>query len=252
MKKIIGVGAIACLLAMSLLATPAHAQRWGRFGLRGGTVYGSSNNYPSDYYGGYTVGPAYYTPYAASNYGWGPVLGQYSYGNTLNYGINSYVRPAASDTANPQFSMAAQNRNTYQSMYSPASTGDARIRVNVPDANAQVFFDDSPTRQNGMERFFYSPPLDPAKTYSYTIRATWMENGKEVSRTKDVKVQSGRTSVVDFRATGDSTEPNIPNPREDKGDLKNPSTDNNKESKSLPPGSPSDKSRPDDPRNPDQ
>jgi uncharacterized protein (TIGR03000 family) len=251
MKKIIGAGAIACLLAMSLLAAPAHAQRWGRFGMRGGTVYGSSYYYPSDNYGGYTVGPAYYTPFAASNYGWGPVVTGYTYGDTLNYGINSYVSPAAWDTTNPQYSSAAQNQNTYRSMYSPANV-DARIRVAVPDANAQVFFDDSPTRQTGLERFFYSPPLDTTKNYSYTVRATWMENGKEVSRTKDVKVQSGRTSIVDFRATGDSTEPNIPNPREDKSDRKNPGIDDNKESKSLPPGSPSDKSRSDNPRNPDQ
>src|SRR6516165_2947026 len=134
MKKMIGMGAIACLVAVSLTAGPAHAQRWRLFGTRGGT----SNYYPSDYYGGYSVGPAYYTPYAASNYGWGPVvgtgIGQYSYGNTLNYGINSYVSPTASDTSNPQFSVNAQNRNTYQSMYSPAtSVNDARIRVWVPD-----------------------------------------------------------------------------------------------------------------------
>jgi uncharacterized protein (TIGR03000 family) len=231
MKKMIGMGAIACLVAVSLTAGPAHAQRWRLFGTRGGT----SNYYPSDYYGGYSVGPAYYTPYAASNYGWGPVvgtgIGQYSYGDNLN----------------------TRNRNTYQSMYSPAtSVDDARIRVWVPDTNAQVFFDDSPTRQNGMERFYNSPPLDPSKTYSYTIRATWTENGKEVSRTKDVKVQSGRTAVVDFRATSDNTDSNIPTPREDKSDLKSPGTDTNKESKSLPPGSPSDKSRSDNPRNPDQ
>jgi uncharacterized protein (TIGR03000 family) len=241
MKRIIGLGAIACLVAASLMATPAHAQRLGRFGLRGGTVYGSN------YYGGYSAGPAYYTPYAASNYGWGPVvgtgMGQYSYGDTLNYGINSYVTPAAWDTANPQYSQNARNRNTYQSMYSPANVDDARIRVHVPDANAQVFFDDSATRQNGLERFFYSPPLDPAKTYTYTIRATWMDNGKEVSRTKDVKVQSGRTAIVDFRAMNENNDPTITNPREDKSDQKSPGTDNNKEPKKLPlPGSPSDKS----------
>jgi uncharacterized protein (TIGR03000 family) len=243
MKKLVVVGAIACLVAVSLMATPAHAQRWGRFrGRNYGVVYGSSYYYPSDYYGwGYAVGPAYYTPYAASNYGWGPVVGQYTYGDTLNYGINSYVAPAAWDTSNAQYSSNAQNRNTYQSMYSPANA-DARIRVNVPDSNAQVFFDDSPTRQTGMERLFTSPPLDPSKSYTYTIRATWMDNGKEVTRTKDVKVQSGRTSIVDFRAMNDTNDLTIPNPREDKGDQKSPGIDSNKESKSLPlPGGPTDK-----------
>jgi uncharacterized protein (TIGR03000 family) len=84
----------------------------------------------------------------------------------------------------------------------------------VPDPNAKVTFDDSTTQQMGTDRLFTTPTLDPSKTYSYTVKATWMENGKEATRSQEVKVQPGRQTTVDLRtaATGESA----PLPREEK------------------------------------
>jgi uncharacterized protein (TIGR03000 family) len=79
------------------------------------------------------------------------------------------------------------------------SANQATVRVTVPDPDARVYFDDELTRQTGPERTFNSPPLDPSKSYTYTVRATWTENGREVSRSQDVKVQAGREAAVDFR-----------------------------------------------------
>jgi uncharacterized protein (TIGR03000 family) len=109
--------------------------------------------------------------------------------------------------------------NTYRSFYSPEqNTNQATIRVLVPDPNAKVTFDDSTTQQTGTDRLFTSPQLDPTKTYSYTVKATWMENGKEATGSQDVKVQSGRQATVDFRtATGDRP---LPLPREDRRELR--------------------------------
>jgi uncharacterized protein (TIGR03000 family) len=74
--------------------------------------------------------------------------------------------------------------------------------VLVPDPNARVSFDDTQTRQTGTERVFNTPALDPDKSYTYTVRATWMENGQEVTRKKDIRVQAGRDITVDFRTPG--------------------------------------------------
>jgi uncharacterized protein (TIGR03000 family) len=113
----------------------------------------------------------------------------------------------------------------------------------VPDPNARVFFDDAPTQQQGTDRVFTTPPLDPNKTYSYTVRATWTENGREINRSKDVRVQPGRTAMVDFRAADlrDNSE-NVPNPREDRRDLRPDDT--------TKPLNPLDKDRKDNPRIP--
>jgi uncharacterized protein (TIGR03000 family) len=247
MKKFVLVAALACTFALAVAATPADAGPLGRRGggysgggygrgYYGGGGYGSSY-YGGGYYGrgysGYTS-PAWYAyDYPYSTYGYG---NSYSYGYP-SYGINSYVAPASWDTSNPQYSLNARDMNTYRSFYSPSQSGtDAMIKVEVPDPNARVFFDDAPTRQQGMERIFTSPPLDPNKTYTYTIRATWMENGKEVNRSKDVQVQAGRTAMVDFRALRENNE-TIPNPREDRRELR----DRNRDLK--PPLNPIDKNR---------
>ncbi len=83
----------------------------------------------------------------------------------------------------------------------PSGTGTpAQIRVLVPSPNANLWFDNTPTLQQGACRLFVSPPLDREKTYTYTIKASWLERGREVTREKQVKVRPGRETVVDFTA----------------------------------------------------
>jgi len=101
----------------------------------------------------------------------------------------------------------APNLQTRRSFYSPAEMGDrASIEVLLPDANAQVRFDDSKTEEMGTDRLYTSPALNPGKTYTYTIKAQWMDKGEEVTRTADVRVQAGRVTLVDFRGKGDIRE----------------------------------------------
>jgi uncharacterized protein (TIGR03000 family) len=91
----------------------------------------------------------------------------------------------------------------------PTPTGGtipATIRLTLPDLNARVTFDDTQTQQTGTNRVFTSPSLEPGKSYTYKVRATWTENGQETTSTKDVLIQAGRTTTVDFRdqvATGE-------------------------------------------------
>lgn len=81
----------------------------------------------------------------------------------------------------------------------PCETGTtALIRVLVPSPNANLWFDNTPMPQQGSCRLFVSPPLDRGKTYTYTVKASWLERGRKVSREKLVKVRPGRETVVDF------------------------------------------------------
>ncbi len=73
----------------------------------------------------------------------------------------------------------------------------AHVVVNVP-ADARVWFNDAPTRQTGICREFASPPIEPGRTYTYTIRASWAEDGRDVSQEQAVDVQAGGRAVVDF------------------------------------------------------
>jgi uncharacterized protein (TIGR03000 family) len=79
----------------------------------------------------------------------------------------------------------------------PAGQVVAIISVIVP-ADADVFFDGSPTTQTGTERVFESPPLQQAVTYQYSIRARWTQDGVPVEQTRHINVRAGERVRVDF------------------------------------------------------
>ena len=75
----------------------------------------------------------------------------------------------------------------------------ALVNVRLPDAGAEVWIEGKATRQQGTEREFISPPLDPARTYTYEVRARWTDsNGQAHDETRTVRVQPGQQVTVDF------------------------------------------------------
>jgi uncharacterized protein (TIGR03000 family) len=66
----------------------------------------------------------------------------------------------------------------------------ATMMAHVPD-NAQVYFGDHLTRSTGTERTYVSPPLDPRKAYTYTVRVDWVEEGTRVTQTHEFDVRPG-------------------------------------------------------------
>jgi uncharacterized protein (TIGR03000 family) len=82
--------------------------------------------------------------------------------------------------------------------YAPSAPGNtAHICLIVP-AGARVWFGNTATRQTGAMRHFESPELAPGKDYGYDVTARWTENGKEVTRTRDVGIGAGSSVTVDF------------------------------------------------------
>jgi uncharacterized protein (TIGR03000 family) len=71
----------------------------------------------------------------------------------------------------------------------------ATIVAHVPD-NAAIWFQDAVTTSKGTLREFTSPPLAPNKDYVYTIRVSWVEDGKLVSQTNEVTVKPGALQCV--------------------------------------------------------
>jgi uncharacterized protein (TIGR03000 family) len=74
----------------------------------------------------------------------------------------------------------------------------ALLDVRVP-ADAEVFVEGDKTSQTGSDRTFVSPALEPGRTFTYDIRARWAgPDGKPIEQTRQVKVQGGRRTPVDF------------------------------------------------------
>ena len=239
MKRFLAAAVVACGVALFAWAAPAMAQHGHGGGGHGGGGHGggghgsgghASGFHGSSFHGGSVHGGNFHGNEFhgrtfvgrgwGGGWGWGGVyLGSpYYYGSGYPYYANGYpyydysypsvaVAPSyyygelTTDTNYaPRYSGTSPTPSR-QSFYSPEATATrATVHVVVPDPNAKVYFDDTLTTQTGLERVFTTPSLDPAKSYTYTVRATWMENGNEVSRTRDVRIQAGQPTMVDFRA----------------------------------------------------
>jgi uncharacterized protein (TIGR03000 family) len=165
MARLLAGCAAAAGIATGLGAGSARADGYGPYDHIGGRWYADEDR-----------------DYARLGYGvYGPVRSSYArpyyFGSTASY--PGFMPPAE------YFYGATAQDNT------------ARIRVVVPP-DARVSFGGSATQQTGQVRFFQSPALTPGKDYSYDVKATWNENGKEVTRTRHVDVRANATASVDF------------------------------------------------------
>jgi len=185
--------AILALTVVTVLASAgdAFAQRRGRgWGVtigNGGVRLDSGSNY---------YGQGAYGQYPSSSYG------QYPYSTNSRY----YSPRTQYYYTDPVV------RQAYY--YEPAvAQQSATVLVQLPRADAKVWFDGSATTQQGMERSFYTPPLDPGGTFTYTIRARWLENGQTIDREQSVNVRPGQTVTVAFRAGAGENLQTTPRPK---------------------------------------
>ncbi|MGH7169245.1 MAG: TIGR03000 domain-containing protein [Gemmataceae bacterium] len=163
----------------------------GCYGMGYGGCYGRGYGGYGMGYGGYGMG--YGGGYAMGNWGgWGygysgyvlgggtPVIGGYAYSPMISNGAilnpggtrSLYYNPAIADQAN-----------------------EATIVVHLPqDANLTI--DGEPTQSRSATRVFRSPPLEPGKTYVYTLRAEANRDGHFVNAKKTVEIRAGKRSEV--------------------------------------------------------
>jgi len=139
---------------------------------------GSYNFSGATRFNGYVPGTNYapgFDPGFASSYARiGPASGPTSVSHTRFY-IPSYIRGDAARSVD----------NT------------AHIEVLVP-GEAALWFNGWKARSTGVVRKLQSPPLTPGRNYTYTVRARWEENGREVTQTRQVAVSAGAKVRVDF------------------------------------------------------
>jgi uncharacterized protein (TIGR03000 family) len=168
----------------------------GGWGLSVGTGY----PYGGYGYGGYRSGYGYPYGYGYGlGYGYRPFGGYYGYSPTYVYSTplvaDYYAAPAYAAVPTYNYPVAPA------AYAAPQQTDNtATMQVIVPDPNAEVLVEGTPTKQRGTERTFTSPPLPPGQEFIYTITARWMQNGQPVERTQRVTVRAGGQVMVNFNA----------------------------------------------------
>jgi uncharacterized protein (TIGR03000 family) len=227
MKRFLVGASIACL-ALVVAIEPAHAQLFrGRGGNSSG--FGRSNNFGGYYpgsgygyngygnnFGGYYPGTGYgYNGYGTNygypnsgyinqgtNMGWGQNQGwSNQYYPNQNYSAPGYVNSGMAYDGTSGSYASEQGTNPRSSFYSGQhNQNTALVHVMVPAPDARVSFDNHVIQQQqGMQqRTYISPPLESGSKYTYTIRATWNENGKQVTHERKVHVQPGHEVTVNF------------------------------------------------------
>jgi len=225
---------------------------WGNSYYHGG--YGGWGGYPSygrgyygnGYYGGYSAlgavlgGLGYNNYYNNGYYNNGYNNNGYYYSGVPSYGSSIYYgSPAGEVSLNSQGAILsnyqAQDSSTgavinnspsyaMQSFYSAPATsaGSSDLTVKVP-ANAQLWLGNMQSDQTGTERHFSFPAL-PQGSNMFTLRATWTENGQQVSRDRQVDMQAGKNQTIDFSQAGSdrprsNTDVTTPAPSDTKKDL---------------------------------
>lgn len=139
---------------------------------------------------GVTNGPTYYVTSSTAE----PVYGRRPsrlFGRRLGRPVYVATRTTASS--------GTESGTTRMSLYPPDSSGrqPAVINVKVP-GNAEIHFDGHKMNLTGTTRQFVSPLLEKDVTYTYEIKAKWMEKGSEVKRTRKVDIRAGKDVEVDF------------------------------------------------------
>jgi uncharacterized protein (TIGR03000 family) len=208
MKRILASLALPALALSLLLSLPGDSYGWGyRYGGWGhhyggwGHYYGGWGHHYGGwghYYGGWW--PRYYAGWGYPRYSWGGYYAPSYYSAWPYYSAGPYYYSYSAPLYTDYY--AAWPNAVVPSTGIPASTGMERayVHVRVP-ADAQVFFDNTPMTEKGVDRRFVTPPLDTSRNYSYQIKAKWTENGNPVEDTRTVQLIPGRSVDVDFTSS---------------------------------------------------
>jgi len=198
-RKFLLIPTILSLACLFVIADSAQAQRRGgsgggrggiSIGVGGGRGYGG---YGNNWYGNNLYGSRYYSPGWGGGYGYRSYPGYYSSSSVPTY---SYYMPSTDYYSS--YADQYQYLPPQDTSYAQQNPNTAQLRVLLPDPQARVWLNGSPTQQTGTDRLFQTPPLDASTTNSYTVRAAWNQGGREMSQERIISVTPGRMATVDF------------------------------------------------------
>lgn len=81
----------------------------------------------------------------------------------------------------------------------PAGTIKSRVKVILPQDDAELLIEDKATKATGKTREFETPPIEAGKSYEYKFTAKWEPNNYTViTRNKSVTFKAGDEVTVDM------------------------------------------------------
>jgi uncharacterized protein (TIGR03000 family) len=171
-----------------------------------GFVVGNYWTDPFYGFGGYGY-PGYgYPGYGYGEFGFGGYGADPYYGGVPNYPPGAYnpgtYPPGGSYPPAVVFNgrMQVPPGMTEPELGPTPTAVTASVQINVPSPMAEVWFNGVKTQTTGMKREFVTPELPPGKVFTYEVRARWSANGKDFDVTRQLNVQAGSQSLLNFVA----------------------------------------------------
>jgi len=94
-------------------------------------------------------------------------------------------------------------RRSYYRGEQTVASNQVALDIRVP-SNAEVFVGDEKLTSTGTTRRFTSSGLTAGQTYEYKVKATWMENGKQMSKQQIVQAPAGQRTTVNLTPSADA------------------------------------------------
>jgi uncharacterized protein (TIGR03000 family) len=114
--------------------------------------------------------------------------------------VDYYARNARSAPTVVVSTTAARYMDYYTRDRGPAAENKARLHVTLP-ADAELWLNGKQMQRKGADRDFITPQLKPGQTYSYQVKAQWMQEGRTREEAVDVKVRANETTNVQIAAS---------------------------------------------------
>lgn len=189
----------------SYYAPPPPSPRYDRFG--DSPIFMTSINYPG-VYGAYVFGV---TPTSYYDSGKFFVPGPESSTPSTFKSVYAPASPFEPDnpmmrtTVAPQYpfisssaTAALRTRPVYPELPVGPGNSFATITVRVPTENADLTFNGFHAAPIGAVREFSTPKLIPGSNYMYNVRVTWVKDGLQRTRDKNVFVNAGDRLDIDL------------------------------------------------------
>jgi uncharacterized protein (TIGR03000 family) len=168
------------------------------------------NGFPMSNYTGYAQNrlPTYMTsinyPWIYGAYGYQFAPGRFALGAEQSYYTTAPTTYGADVGLDASMRANRVLPDTAQTPLNRSATIDVRL-----PADATLSFQGTRMNQTGQLRHFVTPPLAAGNTYTYDVAASWMENGREVSRTRNVTIRPGDRLQLDLTTVAPEESPTL-------------------------------------------
>jgi uncharacterized protein (TIGR03000 family) len=119
--------------------------------------------------------------------------------------LRSRLGRGTDDSSSTSSGRFLSRRSYYRGDQTAATVASNQVALDIRvPSNAEVTVNGEKMTASGSNRTFTSSGLTAGQTYKYTVKANWMENGKQMSKERAVEAQPGQRTTVDLTPSADA------------------------------------------------